>query len=294
MVPAADPTLKTADDLLVAVLDLRRPRQNGRPDATIEYNFHQKTGDGEKFFNKTQPQVINQSTLPPGFNVKAGHQVLGFLGVPLKSFRLANTGRKSRSPTSCPGRRSRITRRLRFKPEERGGRRPSMTRHFTVSTLVVLACVVTGVRSATAQSDARMHAATLVQAPATPHAVVQGTVLDDRGRPLEGVVVSAFGSTSVFAVSDPEGRFSFRSIPYGPYVVRAHLQGYLPPRGRLIQVNSATLTVAAIALTRRGESDGDAAILLQVSARVRCRLPFPTMVKVKVTITGRWPGGCAI
>jgi hypothetical protein len=106
-----------------------------------------------------------------------------------------------------------------------------------------------------------MHAATLVQAPATPHAVVQGTVLDDHGRPLEGVVVSAFGSTSVFAVSDPEGRFSFRSIPYGPYVVRAHLQGYLPPRSRLIQVNSATLTVAAIALTRRGESDGDAAIL---------------------------------
>ena len=136
-----------------------------------------------------------------------------------------------------------------------------MTRHFTVSTLVVLACVVAGVRSATAQSDARMHAATLVQAPATPHAVVQGTVLDDRGRPLEGVVVSAFGSTSAFAVSDPEGRFSFRSIPYGPYVVRAHLQGYLPPRSRLIQVNSATLTVAAIALTRRGESDGDAAIL---------------------------------
>jgi hypothetical protein len=106
-----------------------------------------------------------------------------------------------------------------------------------------------------------MHAATLVQAPATPHAVVQGTVLDDHGRPLEGVVVSAFGSTSAFAVSDPEGRFSFRSIPYGPYVVRAHLQGYLPPRSRLIQVNSATLTVAAIAMTRRGESDGDAAIL---------------------------------
>jgi hypothetical protein len=86
-------------------------------------------------------------------------------------------------------------------------------------------------------------------------------VLDDHGRPLEGVVVSAFGSTSVFAVSDPRGQFSFRNVPYGPYVVRAHLQGYLPPRGRLIQVNSATLTVAAIALTRRGESDGDVAVL---------------------------------
>jgi hypothetical protein len=136
-----------------------------------------------------------------------------------------------------------------------------MTRHFTVSTLVVLACVVAGARPATAQFSVSTHAATLDQAPATPHAVVQGTVLDDRSRPLEGVVVSAFGPTSVFAVSDAEGRFSFRNIPYGPYVVRAHLHGFLPPRSRLIQVNSATLTVAAIALTRRGESDGDAAVV---------------------------------
>jgi hypothetical protein len=136
-----------------------------------------------------------------------------------------------------------------------------MTRHFTVSTLVVLACVVAGARPASAQFDTRTHTATLVQAPAAPHAAVQGIVLDERGRPLEGVVVSAFGSTSVFAVSDSEGRFSFRNVPYGPYVVRAHLQGYLPPRSRLIQVNSTTLTVAAIALTRRGESDGDAAVV---------------------------------
>jgi Carboxypeptidase regulatory-like domain/TonB dependent receptor-like, beta-barrel len=136
-----------------------------------------------------------------------------------------------------------------------------MTRHFTVSTLVVLACVAAAARPAAAQFGARTHVPTLVQALATPHAVVQGVVLDDRGRPLEGVVISAFGSTSVFAVSDPDGRFFFRNVPYGPYVVRAHLQGYLPPRGRLIQVNSATLTVSGIALTRRGESDGDATVL---------------------------------
>jgi hypothetical protein len=86
VVPAADATLKTADDFQLLFWIYGVQDNNGVPDVTIEYNFHQKTGDGEKFFNKTQPQVLNQSTLPPGFNVKAGHQVLGFLGVPLKSF----------------------------------------------------------------------------------------------------------------------------------------------------------------------------------------------------------------
>ena len=86
VVPAADATLKTADDLQLLFWIYGVQHNNGVPDVQIEYNFHQKTAEGEKFFNKTQPQVINQSTLPPGFNITAGHQVLGFLGVPLKSF----------------------------------------------------------------------------------------------------------------------------------------------------------------------------------------------------------------
>jgi len=86
VVPAADATLKTADDFQLLFWIYGVQHNNGVPDVQIEYNFHQKAADGEKFFNKTQPQVINQSTLPPGFSITAGHQVLGFLGVPLKSF----------------------------------------------------------------------------------------------------------------------------------------------------------------------------------------------------------------
>jgi hypothetical protein len=86
VVPAADATLKSADDFQLLFWIYGVQDNNGVPDVQIEYNFHQKTPEGEKFFNKTQPQVINQSTLPPGFSLKAGHQVLGFLGVPLKSF----------------------------------------------------------------------------------------------------------------------------------------------------------------------------------------------------------------
>ena len=59
---------------------------SGKPDVTLEYNFHQRLAGGEKYFNKTQPQIVNASTLPPDFNVAAGHQVPGSLEIPLASF----------------------------------------------------------------------------------------------------------------------------------------------------------------------------------------------------------------
>ena len=62
----------------------------GKPDVTIEYNFHQKLAEGEKYFNKTAPQQLNATTLPPEFNVAAGHQLPGSLVVPLASFPAAD------------------------------------------------------------------------------------------------------------------------------------------------------------------------------------------------------------
>ena len=53
-----------------------------------QYGFHQKTADGEKFFNKTEPQanLMNAETLPPQFDLAVGHQLTGSLAVPLASF----------------------------------------------------------------------------------------------------------------------------------------------------------------------------------------------------------------
>jgi hypothetical protein len=85
--PAEQPVFKTAEDFQLLFWIYGVQDKGGVPDVSIEYNFHVKNADGtEKFFNKTQPQVLNSTTLPPGFSVQAGHQVLGFLGVPLKSF----------------------------------------------------------------------------------------------------------------------------------------------------------------------------------------------------------------
>src|SRR4029453_13430097 len=61
-----------------------------KPDLQIDYNFHQKTAEGEKYFNKTAPQVLNAQTLPAQFDMAAGHQLLrnplAPPSVPLMSF----------------------------------------------------------------------------------------------------------------------------------------------------------------------------------------------------------------
>ena len=58
-----------------------------KPDVSVEYNFYQKpAGAPEKFFNKTNPQALNAQTLPPNFDLAAGHQLQSGQAVPLASF----------------------------------------------------------------------------------------------------------------------------------------------------------------------------------------------------------------
>ena len=58
-----------------------------KPDVSVEYNFYQKpAGQPEKFFNKTNPQNLNAQTLPPQFDLAAGHQLQTGQAVPLASF----------------------------------------------------------------------------------------------------------------------------------------------------------------------------------------------------------------
>ena len=86
VVPSPDMKLKKSGELQVLFWVYGAEAKGGKPDITIEYNFHQKTGDTEKYFNKTAPQELNAQTLPPQFDVAAGHQLPGSLVVPLASF----------------------------------------------------------------------------------------------------------------------------------------------------------------------------------------------------------------
>jgi hypothetical protein len=86
LLPAADMEFKKSEELSVffqvynSGLD-----KDGKPDLTLEYEFHKVEGAGEKFFNKTSPQVANATNLPPQFD-PSKFPVPGGVTVPLASF----------------------------------------------------------------------------------------------------------------------------------------------------------------------------------------------------------------
>jgi hypothetical protein len=81
---------------------------------------------------------------------------------------------------------------------------------------------------------------------------IVGQVRDDAGQPIEGVVVSALGSANAFGVSDKLGQFSLRQLPPGPYLVRAHRDGYLTVRGTIIEVRPSSRTPSSLTMHREG------------------------------------------
>jgi Carboxypeptidase regulatory-like domain/TonB dependent receptor-like, beta-barrel len=94
---------------------------------------------------------------------------------------------------------------------------------------------------------------------ATPKGELHGIIRDERGQPLQGAVIlaSVLGSSSMFARSDRDGRFAFRSLPPGAYLVRAFLNGYVTSRGNVVQVTAGARQAWEISLNRAGEGDGE-------------------------------------
>lgn len=85
--PAADPSFTKKEELsLIFLVYNVAVNESGKPDLEVEYRFNQKSGETEKFFNRTQPQQFNASTLPAQFDVRAGHQVIAGQSIPLESF----------------------------------------------------------------------------------------------------------------------------------------------------------------------------------------------------------------
>jgi hypothetical protein len=90
LLPATDMEFKKSEELSIffqvynSGLD-----KTGKPDLTLEYEFHKVEGTGEKFFNKTSPQVANATNLPPQFD-PAKFPVPGGVTVPLASFTEGN------------------------------------------------------------------------------------------------------------------------------------------------------------------------------------------------------------
>jgi hypothetical protein len=98
LVPVLNTKFTKKDELSTFML-IYNPKTDSanKPDIVVEYNFCQvaagsqpKEGEpckaGEKFFNKTSPQALNATTLPPQFDLAAGHQLQTGQAVPLASF----------------------------------------------------------------------------------------------------------------------------------------------------------------------------------------------------------------
>ena len=88
IVPALDPKFSKKGQLTVIlwIYGAKTDETTKKPDVNMDFKFYQKAGDKETYFNKTEPQVLNAQTLPPQFDLAAGHQLLGTLELPLASF----------------------------------------------------------------------------------------------------------------------------------------------------------------------------------------------------------------
>lgn len=56
-----------------------------KPNITVDYNFHQRQGDGETLFTVAR-QTFDAKVLPAGFDLSAGHQLFASQFVPLTTF----------------------------------------------------------------------------------------------------------------------------------------------------------------------------------------------------------------
>ena len=92
---------------------------------------------------------------------------------------------------------------------------------------------------------------------------IQGIVQDEQGAPVAGAMVSALGASTAFAVSDRSGRFEMRTLSPGPYLVRAHLTGFVASRGQVDRrpAERARVVVDRAASRRRGDPPASSPVL---------------------------------
>ena len=87
IVPSSDGRFSKSGELSVIFwIYGAKEAASGKPDVVVDYSFHQRLAEGEKYFNKTAPQPLNAETLPPQFSIAAGHQLPGSLVIPLDQF----------------------------------------------------------------------------------------------------------------------------------------------------------------------------------------------------------------
>lgn len=85
--PAEDAIFRRQEELIVVFL-VYNPTITPEKlfDLEVEYHFFRKTGEGETYFNRTEPQRFNPAVLGPGYDPSSGQPVMAGQGVPLAGF----------------------------------------------------------------------------------------------------------------------------------------------------------------------------------------------------------------
>ena len=83
---------------------------------------------------------------------------------------------------------------------------------------------------------------------------IHGMVIDDRGGPLAGAMVSALGAATLMAMTDARGRFVIQPLPSGEYQLRVHLPGFVSTRRDRVRVDAAAADVNQIRMKRNEDA----------------------------------------
>jgi hypothetical protein len=131
-----------------------------------------------------------------------------------------------------------------------------MSRLQTLLTCGALGAILSAPVPAVAQSGGAVETGGRSAAPAyrahSGYGSINGTIVDEAGRPIGGVTVSAFGTAMVFAVTDTIGQFSLTSLPPGPYLVRAHREGFAASGRQVVDVTASSPSKFSLTLHRLG------------------------------------------
>ena len=120
----------------------------------------------------------------------------------------------------------------------------------TLAPAAVLALASVAAQAQGNQSPSTGGNVPVIRTAAATFGEVRGRVTDAEGAPLDGAMVSALGTARVaVAACDAEGRFALRSLPAGPYLLRAHLEGFAAS-SHWVEVKPHTQTVDSFILRR--------------------------------------------
>ena len=88
LVPAVDDRLRQDETLHITFLIYNAAVDGtGKPDVQVEYRLYQENFASDRLLGATPPQLLNQSTLPPSFDLRTGQQLAAMQSLPLTPYK---------------------------------------------------------------------------------------------------------------------------------------------------------------------------------------------------------------